>query len=119
MSRIYWDTMMFVYLIEGNLEYAPRVRDIHRRIAERQDTICTSVFTVGELLAGPAKSGDSQLADVIQEALRHPVYEIQPFTRQTAELYAHIRGSARVKQADPIHLAKAAEARVTLFLTND
>jgi len=44
---------------------------------------------------------------------------IVPFTIETAELYAQIRGSMNVPPADAIHLASAAQARADLFLTND
>jgi predicted nucleic acid-binding protein len=119
MSRIYWDTMLFVYLIEGNPEFSDRVQAIHQKIVERNDTISTSVFTVGEVLAGPCKRGDTALVASIQKAFRNPRYEIQPFNLEMAERYAQIRGSYRVGAADAIHLATAAQSRVNLFLTND
>jgi predicted nucleic acid-binding protein len=119
MSRIYWDTMLFVYLIEGNTEFADRVQAIHQRIDERNDTICTSVFTVGEVLTGPFKQGSADLAAQVQKAFRNPRYEIQPFTLEMSEWYAQIRASYRVSAADAIHLATAAQSRVNLFLTND
>jgi len=118
-SRIYWDTMLFVYLIEGNAEFADRVQAIHQRIEERNDTICTSVFTVGEVLTGPLKRKAADLADQIREALRNPRYEIELFTLETSERYAQIRAKHRVAPADAIHLATAAQAGVDLFLTND
>jgi len=45
--------------------------------------------------------------------------ELLPFTVETAERYARIRGDNRVSPPDAIHLASAAHAGVNLFLTND
>jgi predicted nucleic acid-binding protein len=119
MSRIYWDTMLFIYLLEDNREFADRVQAIHERIDERGDTICTSVFTVGEVLTGPHKRGNADAAGQIQHLFRNPRYEIQPFTLETAERCAHIRAANAVKPADAIHLATAAQCKANLFLTND
>ena len=119
MSRIYWDTMLFVYLMEDNPEFASRVQTIHKRIEERNDTICTSVLTIGEVLTGPHKRQCFEMIERIHEAFRNPVYEIQPFTLDIAERYAEIRARHRVPPADAIHLATAAQSRVNLFLTND
>ncbi len=35
MSRIYWDTMLFVYWMEGHPQYGRRVQEIHRKMEER------------------------------------------------------------------------------------
>ena len=86
---------------------------------KRHDTLCTSVFTLGELLTGPLKRGDKGAQARVREALRPPRVEMLPFTADTAERFARIRAENRVSPADAIHLASAAEADVDLFLTND
>jgi predicted nucleic acid-binding protein len=118
-SRIYWDTMLFVYLLERKQEFAHRVEAIHSRMVERNHGICTSILTIGEVLAGPSKRGATELAADIRKAFLNPRIEILPFNWETAERYAEIRGAHRVSTADAIHLASAAQAGVTLFLTND
>ena len=119
MSRIYFDTMLFVYLIEDNPQYKPRVKSILGSIHHRRDTLCTSVFTVGEILTGAYKRAANDLATQIKEALRPPEVELLPFSLETSERYARIRAENRVSPADAIHLASAAQAGVNLFLTND
>ena len=74
---------------------------------------------VGELLTGPYKRGASDLALRVREVVRPPAVELLPFTIETAERYARIRGDNRVSPPDAIHLASAAHAGVNLFLTND
>lgn len=119
MSRIYWDTMLFVYLLESHPEHGPRVRKIRTAMLERGDTLLTSVFTIGEVLTGPYKKGALDVAAQIREVLRPPQIELIPFLADTAESYARIRGAHRVSPADAIHLASASHHGVNLFLTND
>lgn len=119
MSRIYWDTMLFVYLLENHPVYAKRVQHIRSRMNERQDRLYTSAFTVGEVLAGPYKTGDAAGARQIRDFFEGPFIEIIPFTLAAADQYAKIRSQHRISPADSIHLACAAQVGTDLFLTND
>jgi len=47
------------------------------------------------------------------------VDEVIPFTIETADHYARIRGSLGLAPADAIHLACAAHAGADVFMTND
>ncbi|HWF08233.1 MAG TPA: type II toxin-antitoxin system VapC family toxin [Bryobacteraceae bacterium] len=119
MSRVYWDSMLFVYWFEDNPLYAKRIDQIQTRMAERGDILCTSVFTIGEVLTGLYRQAAAEIATQIREAFRSPQIELIPFSEATAESYARIRGTHRVSPADAIHLASAAEAAIDLLLTND
>lgn len=119
MSRIYWDTMLFAYWLENNAQYAQRVRNIHNRMEQRSDRLCTSIFTVGELLVGPRKTKDAEMERALREYFHTSAVEVLPFDAGTTEIYAGIRAEHNVSPADAIHLASAAQARADLFLTND
>ena len=119
MSRVYWDTMLFIYWLEDHPEYARRVDAIHSRMEQRHDQLITGAFTFGEVLAGAYRKGTPQLADESRRLLRSVVAEVVPFTLETADRYAHIRGTPGITPADAIHLASAAQAGTDLFLTND
>ena len=119
MSRIYWDTMLFVYWLEDHPQQAPKVKRIFEKMEQRSDVLCTSTFTMGELLVGPKKQGAPDVAQRIKDFLQTSVVDLLPFTEVTAEHYADIRAANHVSPADAIHLASAAEADVNLFLTND
>jgi len=118
-SRIYWDTMLFVYWIEHHPQYAERVGRIYKRMQQRGDRLCTSAFTLGELLAGPVRRGDHELAEKFERLFRSSVIEVIPFDLDSARHYANIRALLRVAPPDAIQLACAAAARTDLFLTND
>lgn len=120
MSRVYWDSMLFVYVFEGNLTFASQVRAILDEMQRRGDVLCTSVFTMGEVLTGPRRFG--QPADVTrarQFFVSSGRVELLPFSVETSDRYSVIRASNRVEPADAIHLATASEFGVELFLTND
>ena len=119
MSRVYWDSMLFIYWLEDHPQYAKQVDAIHSRMKQRQDRLITGAFTFGEVLAGTYRKGRAELADQFRTLLRSVVAEVVPFTIETAEHYARIRGALGATPADAIHLASAAQAGTDLFLTND
>jgi uncharacterized protein len=118
-SRIYWDTMLFIYWLEDNPQFAKRVNVIRSRMRERHDQLITGTFTLGEVLAGVYRRGAIGRAQETRSALESAVSVLVPFASETADLYARIRGSLGVPSADAIHLACAASAGTDLFLTND
>lgn len=119
MSRIYWDSMLFVYFFEGHPQFGPRVRQIYQEMRQRGDLLCTSIFTVGEMLTGPEKTKAFVRAKETKEYFQSDEVELIPFRMSTAEAYAKIRAATSVLPADAIHLASAAEVQADLFLTND
>lgn len=119
MSMIYWDTMIFVYWLEDHPVYAKRVRQILSKMEQRQDRLCTSAFTVGEVLVGPYRLGDSVSAQQIRAFFDSSFVEIIPYALKTADLYGRIRTQQGISATDSIHLACASEVRTDIFLTND
>jgi predicted nucleic acid-binding protein len=117
-SRISWDTNLFIYLIEefGNL--SERVINLRKRMVERGDELYTSALTLGEILIKPMEAGDEALARRYESALLRGAVII-PFDVEPARLYAAIRKDRTIRPPDAIQLACASHARVDLFITND
>jgi uncharacterized protein len=118
-SRIYWDTMLFIYLIEDHPVYASKIRRVYQKMQARGDLLFTSTFAFGESLTGPLKGGDAALADKMRQLFRSEEVNLLPFLPGTAEIYASIRANSNIPPPDAIHLATAAENKTDLFLTND
>jgi uncharacterized protein len=118
-SRVYWDTMLFIYWLEDHAQFAKRVGAIRARMEERQDELITGAFTFGEVLAGVYRKGAADLASETRRSLESVVSEVVPFNLETADRYARIKGMLGLPPADAIHLASAAQAGTDLFLTND
>ena len=119
MNRIYWDSMLFIYLLEANPVFGPRVQRLYEGMRRRGDILCTSIFTVGEVLTGPRKLNDSAAVSALKKFFGGKDVELLPFTLEAADRYSIIRAETRVRQADGIHLASAAASGVDLFITND
>ena len=119
MSRVYWDSMLFIYLLEANPVFGKRVQRMHEAMVRRGDTLCTSIFTVGEVLTGPRKRNDVEGISGLKKFFGSKEVEVLPFTFEAADRYSTIRAETRISQADGIHLAIAAVAGVDLFVTND
>ena len=111
--------MLFIYWLEDNPQFAKRIGTIRARMQERGDQLITGAFTFGEILAGAHRAGAAHTADKSRSLLEQVVSEVIPFTMETAEHYARIRGTQKVAPADAIHLSCAAQANTDLFLTND
>lgn len=119
MSRIFWGTNLFVYLLEGQGEWTHRVVDLRRRMIDRGDELLTSTLTLGELLVKPEEVGDHALAVTYRTSIERSA-TVLAFSFEAALRFAEIRASDRsVKAPDAIQLACAAEAGTDLFITND
>jgi predicted nucleic acid-binding protein len=117
-SRIFWDTSLFVYLLGGPEAKSERVASLRQRMLERQDELCTSALTLGELLVKPVALADEALRERYERTLAETTRLI-PFDREAARLYTEIRQDRTVRAPDAIQLACAGAARVDLFITND
>ena len=118
MSRIFWDTNLFIYLIEDHGALSERVAALRKRMIERNDDLYTSALTLGEILVKPVEVGDEVLARRYEAALRQGA-AIIPFDIEAGRLYAGIRKDRTIRPPDAIQLACAAQANADLFITND
>ena len=120
MSRVYWDTMLFIYWLEENPQFGKRVDAIWSRMQERNDQLITGALALGEVFASAYKRGaNKERIQEVKAALENAVSAVIPFTAETADVYGRIKGSLKIPSADAIHLACAATAGTDLFLTND
>ena len=118
MSRIFWDTNLWVYLLEDSGELSQQVADLRGRMLERGDELCTSALTLGEVLVKPFEEGNDGLARAFEEAIARTTLVI-PFDSAAARTFARIRMNRSIRPPDAIQLACAAHAQSDLFITND
>ena len=118
MSRVFWDTNLFIYLLEGSGPQSDRVAQLRERMLERDDELCTSTLTLGEVLVKPAERGNESLRRRYEDVLAQTTRLIA-FDRDAARRYAEIRRDRAIRPPDAIQLACAAQVGVDLFITND
>jgi len=117
-SRIFWDTNLFIYLIEDFGAFSDRVVALRTRMLERGDQLLTSALTLGEVLVKPMEAGREDLQRAYEEALTTAAV-IVPLDEGAAVAYARIRKDQSIRPPDAIQLACASHAGVDLFITND
>jgi uncharacterized protein len=118
LSRIFWDTNLFIYLIEDFGDLSERVVGLRNRMIDRGDELYTSALTLGEILIKPIEAGNEALARRYESTLLQGAV-IVPFDVEPARFYASIRKDRTIRPPDAIQLACASHARVDLFVTND
>jgi predicted nucleic acid-binding protein len=117
-SKIFFDTNVFIYMFEGLEPAKSQMKNIRRRMLERGDSIVTSAMTLGEILVKPTKLGQASLIEQYDRAIRSTA-QVIAFDAQVAWRFATLRATHNLRSADAIQLACAAHIGVDLFLTND
>jgi predicted nucleic acid-binding protein len=118
MSRVFWDTNLFIYLFEGEGSLSKRVQKLREAMVERGDQLLTSTFTLGEILVKPLERAEPELARKYEEALLATALMI-PFDLKAAKVFAALRSDRSLRAPDAIQLACAGASNVDLFITND
>ena len=119
MSRIFWDTNIFIYFLEGSGEWSQRARQLLDRISERDDDLYTSTLTLGEVLVKPLENGQTHLAERYERLLNSPAVNLVNLDPEAARIYARIRLDRTIEAPDAVQLACASAAGINLFVTND
>ena len=118
MSRIFWDTNLFIYLWEDYGALSQAVVELRAKMLRRGDQLLTSTLTLAEILVKPTVAGNAELCRKYEEAISGVALLI-PLDTKVAKIYAAIRRDRVLKAPDVIQLASAASAAADLFVTND
>ncbi len=118
MSRIFWDTNIFIYLFEDYGEFSKAAVSLRTRMLARGDQLLTSTLTLGEVLVKPTEAEDLELCEKYDQAITKTSLLV-PLDAKAARIYASLRCDRALRAPDAIQLACAAAAGVDLFITND
>jgi uncharacterized protein len=118
MSRIFWDTNLFIYLFEDYGNLSKSVAQLRSKMLARGDQLLTSTLTLGEILVKPSERGETELCTKYEHAISNAAVMIS-FDLKAARIYAELRRGRSLRAPDAIQLACAANANVDLFITND
>jgi len=119
MSRIFWDTNIFIYLLEGSGELSQRTHQVLVRMAARKDELITSTLTLGELLVRPLEAGENDAVARYERFLSSPGVQLVDFDRAAARVFAELRVDRTIRPPDAVQLSCASVAGANLFITND
>lgn len=116
--RVFWDTNLFVYLLEPHGPLTQATVALIQRMSQRGDLLYTSTVTLGELIVQARLRSDEGEVARLRHLLRQRA-RVVPFDDGAADHYASIRAFSAVRGPDAFQLACAAAARCDLFVTND
>jgi len=117
MSRVFWDSMLFIYLVEADATFAPVVLNVLERCASRGDTLHTSHLSVAETLVGLPQGGGKE--HVFLETLHELNFVFSDFNGDGVSSFRRLRRDFGLQQPDALNLACAAAIGVDIYLTND
>lgn len=119
-KRVYLDTNIIIYAIEGYETYAGPIKALLRALTDGEIVAVTSELTVAEVLVKPKRDKNTKLEEAYQRFLR-PTESLHtsPVTRELLEAAADIRANTTLKLPDAIHVATAIGEQCDSFLTND
>jgi predicted nucleic acid-binding protein len=118
MSRIFWDTNLYIYLLEDYGPLSQHAIALRKAMLMRGDQLLTSTLTLGEALVKPLEEGDTELYTSYEEAIL-ATSALIPFDGKAARIYAALRRDRSLRIPDAIQLACAGAASADLFITND
>ena len=120
MLRIYLDSMIWIYALEGNPKFGAASQAIFTRLRSASHTLLASHFLLAELLVLPVRNNDTfTVASYRSMILASATTEVVPFTAEVALQFASLRAFQRTQAPDSLNLALAASAKADIFLTND
>jgi predicted nucleic acid-binding protein len=118
MSRVFWDTNIFIYFFEDRGQRGEAARGLRERMLERGDQLITSAMTIGEILVKPRERQDLTLCKQYEEAITSTAL-VLPFDLNAARTFSMLRLDRSLRAPDAIQLACAATVGADLFITND
>ena len=120
-SRIYLDTNVWIYALEGYAAYAATLTTLFARIDAGELTAITSQLTLAEVLVKPFADDNVALQQLYIEALQaRPTLRIVPVTRDILIAAARLRAQhTALKMPDALHAATALAEGTQIFISND
>ncbi len=119
-ERVYLDTNVFIYAIEGYPEFVDELNEFFDSIDAGNLRAFTSELTLAEVLVRPLMDGNLEIQTAYQQALQSSQgLEVVPVSREVLIEAARLRGVANFRLPDAIHGATAILTGCETFLTND
>ena len=119
-ERVYLDTNVFIYAIEGYPEFVDELNEFFDSIDAGNLRAFTSELTLAEVLVRPLMDGNLEIQTAYQQALQSSEgLEVVPVSREVLIEAARLRSVANFRLPDAIHGATAILTGCETFLTND
>ena len=119
-GRILVDSAPIIYWFENHPVFGPRFTDLFDRAEAGDHQLVISTVTLVEVLTGPLRQGNEQLADDYRQALtRPPTWQVADLTIAIAHRAARIRSQTRLRLPDAAIVATALEMSCIALVSHD
>ncbi|MCF6344689.1 MAG: type II toxin-antitoxin system VapC family toxin [Devosiaceae bacterium] len=118
--NVYFDTNIFIYILEGSEEYASQIESIHMAIKSREFSIVTSEIIFTEILPLHVKQDAQEKIKLSIDFLSEVgAFKLVAADRDICIQAGFLRGKIGMKTPDALHVATAMQEGCDVFLTND
>ena len=119
-KRVYFDTNIFIYLMEGFPALEKSLRDIRDSFFHQEARVFTSELTLCEVLVPAFRAEHAELLMHYRRFLEESgAFEPIPTTRDIYIRASLLRAQLGLKTPDTIHVSSAVAADCKVFLTHD
>jgi predicted nucleic acid-binding protein len=119
-APVYFDTNVFIYIIDGYEEYQDLLSSLLHYIANNNILVVTSELTLAECLVKPIKDGNQKAIEQFKQHIQtSEVLKVKPVSREILINSASLRNELGLKLPDAIHMATAINQNCKTFVTND
>jgi len=119
-APVYFDTNVFIYIIDGYEEYQELLSSLLHYIAKNNILVITSELTLAECLVKPIKDGNQEAIEQFKKHIQTSDFlKVKSVSREILINSANIRNQLGLKLPDAIHIATAINQDCKTFVTND
>ena len=119
-KKIYLDTNVFIYALEGFSEFSSTLTELFLAIDDSKVQAVTSELTLAETLVKPLRDANFPLTEVYKQAIVSGAgLSVVSVNRPILIEAATLRAAVQLKLPDGIHVATALSTNCDYFLTND
>jgi predicted nucleic acid-binding protein len=119
-KRVYFDTNIFIYLLEGNDTLRAQIKTLQALIMAGDISIFSSELAYTEILPPAVRAKKMIAIESVQQFLENSdVFHLVPISKVICIQAGILRGETGMKTPDAIHVASAMAESCDAFLTND
>lgn len=118
-DRVYLDSNIFIYLVEGERRYVDAATRVFEQIASAGAMAVTNEITIAECLWGPAKAGARTIFARYEAIFASEDILLTPLDGVLARRAAVHGGRIGLKLIDAVHHVSAIDSGCRLFVSND
>ncbi|KAF3889315.1 MULTISPECIES: type II toxin-antitoxin system VapC family toxin [Nostocales] len=119
-NRVYLDTNIWIYALEGYPEYFQDLTQLFQRITQGDLTAVTSELSLAEALVKPFQNQNLRQQQIYKQFISNSKnLSVISISRDILIEASQLRANVNIKLPDAIHAATAKLTLCSTFLTND